>query len=467
MAPGICSVRIRSLVKNAGFRFALLHTLVFVLSVSVIAWVAEVTVTSALERQARDRVETEAASLVAEYRRHGLAGLRSTIEERSSAAKRRLQYAIIDAQGQAIAGDRYLAEFARTSGSAAQLVPRSNGENATDHILVASRSLDDGLRLVIADNLESVEDVEDVVLNGFLVALGLALLLGLGAGALFTRSLLRRVDSVTRTAEAIIAGDLSQRIALTGSGDDFDRLSTTLNLMLDKIQDLLENLRQVSNDIAHDLRTPLARLRQQLEDARDRASTSADYEMAVDRAIAEADTLLDTFSALLRIAQIEAGIRRSSFRSVDLSDVMRRVAEAYGPALEDSGRFFVTDILDTVTIAGDRELLVQLFANLVENALRHTSKGTTVTMRLSRVDGNVCAEISDNGPGIPEGERNRVFRRFYRLERSRTTPGNGLGLSLVAAIVELHDATIEIADNAPGLKVTIRFSEVRVKHGFK
>lgn len=462
MAPGICSVRIRSLVKSAGFRFALLHTLVFVLSVSVIAWVAEVTVTSALERQARDRVETEAASLVAEYRRHGLAGLRSTIEERSSAAKRRLQYAIIDAQGQAIAGDHYLAEFARTSGSAAQLVPRSNGENPTDNILVASRSLDDGVRLIIADNLESVEDVEDVVLNGFLVALGLALLLGLGAGALFTRSLLRRVDSVTRTAEAIIAGDLSQRIALTGSGDDFDRLSTTLNLMLDKIQDLLESLRQVSSDIAHDLRTPLARLRQQLEDARIRASTPSDYELAIDRAITEADTLLDTFSALLRIAQIEAGARRSSFLGVDLSDVMRRVAEAYGPALEDSGRVLVTDISETVTIAGDRELLVQLFANLLENALSHTPKGTTVTMRLSRAGAGACAEISDSGPGIPEGERSRVFRRFYRLERSRTTPGNGLGLSLVAAIVELHDATVEVTDNTPGVKIMIRFSESRL-----
>lgn len=451
-------MRIRRLVKSTGFRFALLHTLVFILSVSAIAWVAEVTVTSALERQARDRVETEAGSLMAEYQRHGLTGLRSTIEERSSAAKRRLQYAIVDAQGQVIAGDRYLAEFATLSTTAAQMVPRYNGENATDNILVASRSLERGLRLVIADNLESVEDVEDVVLNGFLVALALALVLGLGAGALFTRSLLRRVDSVTRTAEAIIGGDLSQRIALTGSGDDFDRLAATLNTMLDKIHDLLENLRQVSNDIAHDLRTPLARLRQQLEDARNRASASVDYEGAIDRAIVEADALLDTFSALLRIAQIEAGVRRSSFRNVDLSDVMRKVAEAYGPALEDSGRLLETDIPEKVTITGDRELLIQLFANLVENTLRHTPSHTRVVMRLRRTGAYALAEISDNGPGIPREEQSRVFRRFYRLERSRTTPGNGLGLSLVAAIVELHDATIEVTDNTPGVKITIGFS---------
>lgn len=451
-------MRIRSLIKSTGFRFALLHTLVFVLSVSVIAWVAEVTVTSALQRQAHDRVETEATSLMAEYQRHGLAGLRSTIEERSSAAKRRLQYAIVDTNGQVIVGDRYLAEFARTASSVTQIMPRHNGENATDNILVASRLLDGALRLVIADNLESVEDVEDVVLNGFLVALALALLLGLGAGALFTRSLLRRVDGVTRTAEAIIGGDLSQRIALTGSGDDFDRLSTTLNTMLDRIADLLENLRQVSNDIAHDLRTPLARLRQQLEDARVHASAPADYERAIDHAIEEADALLDTFSALLRIAQIEAGVRRSSFRTVDLSDVMRTVADAYGPVLEDSGRSLETDIPGLFTMTGDRELLIQLFSNLIENALRHTPKGTRVVMRLSRTDEHVLAEISDDGPGIPENERSRVFQRFYRLEHSRTTPGNGLGLSLVAAIVDVHGATLELSDNNPGLKIAILFS---------
>jgi len=449
-------VRIRRLIKSTGFRFALLHTLVFVISVSVIAWVAEVTVTSALERQARDRVEAEAASLMAEYQRHGLSGLRSTIEERSSAAKRRLQYAIVDAQGRAIVGDRYLAEFATASTTAAQMVARHNGENATDNILVAARPLDGGLRLVTADNLESVEDVEDVLLNGFLVALALAIVLGLGAGALFTRSLLRRVDGVTRTAEAIIGGDLSQRIALTGSGDDFDRLSATLNTMLDRIADLLENLRQVSNDIAHDLRTPLARLRQQLEDARNHVPASVDYERAIDHAIVEADALLDTFSALLRIAQIEAGVRRSSFRTVDLSDVMRTVAEAYGPVLEDSGRSLETDIPEPVTITGDRELLIQLFSNLIENVLRHTPKETSVVMRLSRAGAHACAELSDDGPGIPEGDRSCVLRRFYRLEHSRTTPGNGLGLSLVAAIADVHGAKIELSDNKPGLKITIR-----------
>ena len=450
-------MHVRRFVKSTGFRFTLLHTFVFVISVSVIGWGAEVTVTSAMERQARDRVGMEAASLVAEYQRHGLTGLRSTIEERSSAAKRRLQYTILDAQSRAIIGDSYLAEFAGPATAGVQAAARQNGENATDNILVATRSLSDGMRLVVADNLESVEDVEDVVLNGFLVALALAIVLGLGGGALFTRSLLRRVDGVTRTAEAIIGGDLSQRIALTGSGDDFDRLAATLNAMLDRIVDLLENLRQVSNDIAHDLRTPLARLRQRLEDTRIRAASPDDYERAIDRAIEEADALLDTFSALLRIAQIEAGARRSSFRTVDLSNVMRTVADAYGPAVEDSGRYLQADIAEALTIRGDRELLVQLFANLIENALRHTPRGTRIALHLRDDHSEIRAEVSDDGPGIPEEERVRVFRRFYRLEHSRTTPGNGLGLSLVAAIVELHQGAINLLDNMPGLKIAIHF----------
>lgn len=334
---------------------------------------------------------------------------------------------------------------------------RHNGENATDNILVATRSLAENMRLVVADNLESVEDVENVVLNAFFIALALAIVLGLGASILFTRSMLRRVDSVTRTAEAIIGGGLSQRIALSGSGDDFDRLSATLNTMLDRIADLLENLRQVSNDIAHDLRTPLARLRQKLEDARIHAVSTTDCERAIDRATEEADALLNTFSALLRIAQIEAGVRRSSFRTVDLSDVMQAVFEAYGPVAEDAGRLLEADIQTTVKINGDRELLIQLFSNLVENAFRHTPSKSRIAIRLSCRNAIAIAEISDNGPGIPEYERDRVFRRFYRLEESRTTPGNGLGLSLVAAIVDLHRATLELSDNDSGLKVTIQF----------
>ncbi|MFZ1882382.1 MAG: HAMP domain-containing protein, partial [Rhodoplanes sp.] len=301
MALDIFSVRTPRLVNRASFRFALLHTLVFILSVLAIGWVAKVTLTSTLESQARDRVATEAKSLLADYNRTGLAGLRSTIAARSI-GKRRLLYAVVDAQQRAVFGDRYLAPFGNSTTAGVQLLPSQEGEDATDYILVAVRPLGDGLRLVVADNLNSVEDIEDVILNGLVVALVLAVALGLGTGVFLSRSILHRVDSITRTAEAITNGDISQRIALTGSGDDFDRLAATLNTMLDRIADLLENLRQVSNDIAHDLRTPLAHLRQRLEDTKIHAVSTSDYQRAVHDAIEDVDALLDTFSALLRIA---------------------------------------------------------------------------------------------------------------------------------------------------------------------
>jgi signal transduction histidine kinase len=450
-------VRIPRLLRSTGFRFALLHTLIFVISVCVIGWVADVTVTAALERQARDRVLAVTAALFSEHQLNGLAGLNAAIRERSSAANRKLFYAILDAEGRAVTGDGYLAQFAGTGDAGSAPIKQHAGESETGMILVATRTLPDGTRLVVADNLDSVEDVQEVLLTAFLVALALAIMLGLAAGALFTGSLLRRLDGITRTAEAIIGGDLSRRIALTGSGDDFDRLAATLNAMLDRIADLVENLRQVSNDIAHDLRTPLGRLRQGLEDAKIRAATPGDYEKAIDHAVDEADALLNTFTALLRIAQIEAGAQRAAFRAVDLSDVMRTVAEAYGPVAEDGGRSLRTDIADAIAVTGDRELLVQLFANLVENALGHTPPGTKILMRLKGNRRQAVAEVSDNGPGIPVEEKSRVFQRFYRLEQSRTSPGNGLGLCLVAAIANLHGAKIDLADNEPGLKASILF----------
>src|SRR5439155_4282254 len=204
--------------------------------------------------------------------------------------------------------------------------------------------------------------------------------------------------------------------------------------MLERIQQLLDGLRQVTSDIAHDLRTPLGRLRQRLEDAHERATSTAEYGAATEAAIAEADSLLEIFSALLRIAQIEAGAQRSAFTSIDLSALMRSIAEAYAPSAEDSHHKLESLIADGVTLTGDRQLLAQMVSNLVENALTHTPAGCTVRLVLRKVGVRVEIEVSDDGPGIPEAERDKVFDRFYRLDRSRTTAGSGLGLALVKAI---------------------------------
>jgi signal transduction histidine kinase len=267
---------------------------------------------------------------------------------------------------------------------------------------------------------------------------------------------LHRVDAITRTANAIIEGDLSSRVPLRGTGDDLDRLAETLNRMLDRISGLLENLRQVSNDIAHDLRTPLTRLRNRLSSA-STLEDPAERGRAVESAIVETDGILDTFTALLRIAQLESGTRKAGFRPVDLSLLMARLAEDYRPAAEDEGKSLAAAIQPGISTIGDKELLTHMVANLIDNAIQHTAAGTKILVTLASVESAPVVEVADDGVGVPEDEREKVFRRFYRLDRSRTTDGSGLGLAFVAAVAELHRVEIKMLDNSPGLRVRLQF----------
>ena len=254
-----------------------------------------------------------------------------------------------------------------------------------------------------------------------------------------------------------MAGNLAERIPTRGTGDDFDLLSASLNEMLDRIHTLMDGLRQVSNDIAHDLRTPLTRLRQRLEIARTRSTTVDQYRQLVDTVIGDTDEILKTFAAMLRVAEIEAGTARARFAPVDLSALLKALVELYAALAEDQQQSLDGRIEHGLVVRGDRELLTQMFVNLVENALRHTPPGTRIEVTAELVAGRPVAVVADSGPGIPPAERDKVFRRFYRLDASRATAGSGLGLSLVAAIAELHHVKVELTDNAPGLRVTLRF----------
>jgi signal transduction histidine kinase len=227
--------------------------------------------------------------------------------------------------------------------------------------------------------------------------------------------------------------------------------------MLDRISTLLDNLRQVSSDVAHDLRTPLTHLRNRLEEARQKAVTTDDYAALVTHAIEDTDHLLVIFAALLRISQIESGSRLAAFAPLSLSELLERIYEMYRPVAEDAHQVLLHEIQKGVRIRGDGELLTQMFSNLIENAIRHAPPGTRILIRLWASGSTVTAAVEDNGPGIPAAERDKVFRRFYRLTGSRTTPGNGLGLALVAAIANLHAAKIELADNLPGVCLRLSF----------
>ncbi|HET6605944.1 MAG TPA: ATP-binding protein [Rhodopila sp.] len=317
--------------------------------------------------------------------------------------------------------------------------------------------LPNGSYLFVGVSDYQLAEVREVVIRTFVLGVGATIVLAMAGGIIMSLGVLRRVESVSKASRAIMEGDLAQRMVLSGANDEFDHLGSSLNAMLDRIQDLMQGLQQVSNDIAHDLRTPLARLRQRLELAQRREHTADGFKVAIDDAIAHVDSILGMFGALLRIAQIEAGTRRAAFRPVGLDGVLNDLVEAYQPVAEEKGQALDGTIASDLCLVGDRELLILMFANLIENAIRHSPTHSRISIEAYTGSNVLRVIVADSGPGIPAAFRQKVLQRFYRLETSRTTPGSGLGLSLVNAIVSLHDGTLTLEDNEPGLKCRLDF----------
>ncbi len=300
-----------------------------------------------------------------------------------------------------------------------------------------------------------LDDLQEIVLNAFVWAALIALIAPLSLGAFLAMRVQRRLSQAEDAMMRVAHGDLTARLPVTGRGDDLDRISTAINASLARLTGLVEAMRQVSADVAHELRTPLNRLRIRIETAAENAATGASVEAELAAAIMESDTINQTFSALLRIAQIEGGVRRDHFAPQDLASVMSNLAEIYTDVAEDAG-MELSCIADTPSMVfGDKELLTQAFANLIENAIRHCPQGTRILCQITTLQGQITASVADNGPGIPLQERELVLRRLYRLEKSRTTQGSGLGLSLVKAVADLHGAKLTLSDAAPGLVVRL------------
>lgn len=318
-------------------------------------------------------------------------------------------------------------------------------------------TLTDTLTLYVGRDTAAMYFTRQRILHAFgWVVLGTCAFSILG-GLFLGRRFMAQVDAITHTCERVIAGNLNERIPLRGRGDEWDRLARAINEMLDRISALLENLQQVSSDVAHDLRTPLTRLRNRLETAREKSTGIADYSAAISHALEDTDQLLSMFAALLRISQIEAGTRVQTFAPVELSGLLERMYQLFAPVAEDCGRQLSRELAGGLAIRGDEELLTQLFSNLIENALRHTPAGTKIRLGLAAANGEIVASVIDDGPGVPPQDHDKVLRRFYRGSSSRTSDGHGLGLSLVAAIAQLHGARLVLADAGPGLHVAVVF----------
>ena len=445
------------LLRTASFRLASLYVGVFAISAVILGAVVFLAARSALDQQMSARIETEMAFLQDEFRTGGLDRLLSVVNARGQGISA-LDYLIEGPDGAHLAGEMPASITLHPGWSVIDNPDAAEDGGRPERVRAFAADLGGGVLLAVGDDLERITEVEEAVATALVWTIGAAALLGIGGGALLSRAFLNRVDAISRTAEAIIEGDLARRVPVRGTGDDLDRLAGTLNHMLDRIGSLMDSLRQVGSDVAHDLRTPLSRLLQRLEAARSHAVSIAEYQVAVDAAVTEAEGLLETFSALLRIAQVEGASPRAGFREVDLSGVADSVADAYRPDAEEAGQLLVAAIEPGITVRGDQELLTQAIANLVENSLRHTRPGTTIIVRLCLTGhAEPCLEIVDNGPGVAAEDLPRLTSRFFRGERSRTTPGNGLGLSLVAAVAELHGAGLVLDDAGPGLLVRVAF----------
>ena len=451
-------MRLPRLLRAASFRLATFYVALFVGSFGLLGAIAYAMTLDSMENVLRKRIETEHTLLQHEYSDGGIDQVLRVVRERQRGALAGgLDYGVFDPSGTRIIG---AVPFVHLAPGWTEVADDPDGDERPGQpeiLLLNLALLPNGDWLAIGDDLNPARDLAAAMLGRFGWVIGLAVTLAIGGGIVLSNAFLRRVDNINRTAEAIIAGDLRSRIPVGTAGDDMDRLATTLNRMLDQIAALMESLRHAGNDIAHDLRTPLSRLRQRLDAARHPTDT-AEYRYAIDGAIAEADALLDTFGALLRIAQVEAGTVRAAFAPLNLVALVDDVCSTFAPVAEDSGRSLQWTSGPAAYVRGDRELLVQLLVNLIENGLRHTQTGTTVRVTLSADAERVQMNVADDGPGIPVHEHHNVLQRFHRLEAARTTPGNGLGLSLVTAIATAHEARLVLGDAHPGLRVTIFFA---------
>lgn len=454
----------KRLFKTVSFQLTAFFGLIFALCFLALVFTTYWTTTAALRGQIQTEIRLQLDAMVAEAESDGVETIIQDINERSaSMGSATAYYFLSNESGKKLAGNLdgiNTRDGWWETGLTNSAIAALDSQSDEDHqIWGQGVHLSDGSFLLVGQDAFRVLSVQEAIINSFAWSAGIAFLLATLAGIVVSRRFLRRIDDINNTSLAIIDGRLKERIPVRGTSDEIDRLSTNLNRLFDSNQLLMESLKQVSANIAHDLRTPLSRLRQGLEEARSKAVSQNAYEAAIDSAISESDQLLATFAALLRIAQIESGSRKAGFKIVSLTNIFERVTNAYRAVAEDEGKELISTLEPGINFHGDGELLLQMVANLTENAIRHTPSVTRIVLTLTSLPQGIAASIADSGPGIPPEQREKIFEHFYRLDSSRTTAGNGLGLSLVAAVAALHGIQISLQDNFPGLKVLLSFPE--------
>ncbi|MFC5385371.1 sensor histidine kinase [Aquamicrobium segne] len=472
-----------AIMKTTAARLSALYLLLFALcAVLLVFYVTSLSVRM-LAVQTQETVNEEVMSLGRAYQRGGLPSLVRVLEQRSRQPGANL-YLLADANGQILSGNvqslepgvletegwtmrpfyyrRYgESEAERPQAEAGQAEVQQNGQKNRHDALALVLRLPNQMILLVGRDLGEPQRFRDVVNRSLVLALGMMGLGGIIIWFFVGRSALKRIDAISAASRRIMGGDLSGRLPTTGAGDEFDRLSQNLNAMLARIDTLNEGLKQVSDNIAHDLKTPLTRIRNRAEATLAENQKTPDYRAALEATIAESDQLIKTFSAILMISRLEAGYSSENMARVDLAEAVRDVVELYEPLAEDSGVVLEAQAAQSLTINGNRELIGQALSNIVDNAIKYSADSSSqprVHVKLERKGSEACLSVTDNGHGIPDAQdRARATERFVRLEKSRSQPGSGLGLSLAGAVMKFHGGRLDLLPENPGLSVVMVF----------
>jgi signal transduction histidine kinase len=443
------------LFRSSAFRLGLGFAGLFVASSLILVGLLWWRTAAYLDREIDAVIESDERAVGDRLRDFGLVGAMQTVKDRAANGDKNAIYLLVNPAFERLAGNlsAWPSEVGFTTGWYHAQMMHDGVPRATRLLNVG---LPGGFHLLLGRDVQDRKQIRVLILNGLAWATLGALVLAALGGLIARRTLLARLDVIGRTTAAIVRGDLGQRVPEGGTDDEFDQLSRTINRMLEQIQTLIEGVRNVSNAVAHDLRTPLAEARSRLEDMMTRRPDAPELLTGIGGALDDIDRLIEMSNALLRLAEIDSGVRRSGFRQVDPAEMAAEIVELYQPAAEARQVSLTLAAAPDLKVNGDPFLLAQAVGNLVDNAIKYAPAGGAVSVRLGAANGDVEIAVSDNGPGIPDTEKSHVAERFYRGDSSRGQPGVGLGLSVVSAIATLHGGLIALSDNHPGLTATIR-----------
>ncbi|HTV36949.1 MAG TPA: ATP-binding protein [Xanthobacteraceae bacterium] len=454
------------LLRTTVFRLTLVYLLIFILFAAALLAYFALNTRRLINEQITDTVRTEINGLTDQYERGGIGRVEAAVDVRSRRPGSNL-YLLTTPAGEGLAGNIGALEVGALDHqgwleTSYRRLEMPGAPEGVEHRALVDVVRFGGFRLLVGRDLEERERLYAIITNAGRWAFALVVVLGIAGGFFVSRRVLKRIDAVTETAQTIMAGDLSGRLPVAGTGDELDRLADNLNALLDRIVALMHGLSEVSDNIAHDLKTPLTRLRNRCEQALRGSKNDADYRAALEATIEESDELIRTFDALLMIARAESGHARDNMTEFDAAEIARDVGELYEPLAEEKGLALKVEAPLVAKVRGNRELVSQALANLVDNAIKYggpdgdlNGAPAEILVKAGDEGERIMLTVEDHGPGIPQADRSRVVERFVRLEKSRSEPGSGLGLSLASAIARLHGGELKLEDNDPGLRSTI------------